>query len=123
MVRCPNCATENVDDARYCASCGHDLSGAAPAAAGTPTNMSGATGTQSNGKATASLVCGIVGLVFCGIILGILAIVFGQQAKKAIADNPNLGGAGAAQAGLILGVVDIVLGVGFLVFYLPRMGG
>ena len=67
----------------------------------------------TNGKATASLVCGIVGLAFFGIILGIVAIVLGSMAKKEIAQTGQ-GGRGQATAGVVLGVVDIVLGVIFV---------
>ena len=38
----------------------------------------------TSGFAVASLVCGIVGLLFAGIILGALAIVFGAIALKRI---------------------------------------
>ena len=61
-----------------------------------------------NGKATASLVCGIVGLLILGIILGIIAIVTGNQALKIEPDNKK------AKAGRILGIIDIVAAI-FLV--------
>jgi hypothetical protein len=67
-----------------------------------------------SGKATAALVLGIVGLPLAilfwpvGLVLGILAIVFGAiargDARKAGATNT-----GQAMAGIILGSVDIVL--------------
>ncbi|MEV0848369.1 DUF4190 domain-containing protein [Streptomyces sp. NPDC049954] len=60
---------------------------------------------NAGGMAIASLVLGIVGLFFLGIILGILAIVFGYLALKQASRN------GMAKAGLILGVVDVVFAV------------
>ncbi len=68
-----------------------------------------------NGMGTASLVIGIVSVVFSclwpvAIILGILAVVFGlvsrQRARRGQATN-----AGQALAGIICGVVGIVLAV------------
>jgi hypothetical protein len=65
-----------------------------------------------------SLVLGIVGLIFCGIIMGPLAISSASKAKDAMASDPSLGGEGLANAGKILGVVDIVL---FVIYMLIRM--
>ncbi|MFD8198781.1 DUF4190 domain-containing protein [Streptomyces sp. NPDC059701] len=71
----------------------------------------------SNGMGTAGLVLGIVAaVVFClwplAIVLGILGVVFGAlgrgKAGRGEATNP-----GQALAGVICGVVGIVLGVGF----------
>ncbi|UCM88926.1 DUF4190 domain-containing protein [Streptomyces marincola] len=59
---------------------------------------------ESSGLATASLVCGIVGLFFAGIILGTIALVLGGVAYRRV---PS----GMAKAGMVLGVVDIVLAI------------
>ena len=66
---------------------------------------------RNDGSAIGALVCGIVGLFCCGPILGIVAIVLSQTAKQNIERDPNLEGSGMAQAGLILGIIDIVLGI------------
>lgn len=61
------------------------------------------------GKATASLVLGIVGLLVCPIVCSVLAIVFGIQAKSEIdGSGGRLGGRGMAQAGVILGILGLV---------------
>ena len=57
---------------------------------------------KADGKAIASLVCGIVGLFIFGIILGIIALVL---ANKSIQTN---GPTGVAKAGRILGIIAIV---------------
>lgn len=72
-----------------------------------------------SGMATASMVLGIVGLVSLAcawlvfgvpaLILGILAIVFGSQAKKEIAAQPGLEGEGQAKAGFIMGIITTSL--------------
>ncbi|MEU6486444.1 DUF4190 domain-containing protein [Streptomyces sp. NPDC046887] len=74
----------------------------------------------SNGMGVAALVLGIIGVVlFCawglGVILGILALIFGligrRKARRGEADN-----GGMALAGVILGSVAIAIGAGFLAF-------
>jgi hypothetical protein len=64
----------------------------------------------TSGKATAALVLGIVGLVMCGLLAGIPAIILGSQARREIdASQGRLAGRGAAQAGFILGIIGTVL--------------
>jgi len=85
---------------------------------------------QGSGKATASMVLGIVGLVFgiCGcyglmisLPCCILAVIFGGQFKKDAALNPALvGELGKAKAGVIMGWiglgVSLLFTVGAIVF-------
>jgi Domain of unknown function (DUF4190) len=62
------------------------------------------------GEATASMVCGIVGLFFFGIILGPIAICLGVSAKKKIKENPQaLTGEGQATAGIVMGSIAVAL--------------
>ncbi|MEV5316711.1 DUF4190 domain-containing protein [Streptomyces sp. NPDC052687] len=63
-------------------------------------------GSRTNGLAIASLSCGVIGLFFLNLILGPLAIIFGVVARRQAAVK---NGAGMAKAGIILGVVDVVL--------------
>ncbi|WP_406726373.1 DUF4190 domain-containing protein [Streptomyces sp. GD-15H] len=63
-------------------------------------------GSRTDGPAIASLCCGIVGLFVLSIVLGPLAIIFGALARRRAAVK---NGAGTAKAGIILGVVDVVL--------------
>lgn len=64
---------------------------------------------QSNGKAIASLVLGIVSLVciflgygaLLGIVLAIIGLIIGTQAKK---ENPS----GMATAGVVLSIIGLV---------------
>ena len=70
------------------------------------------------GKATAALVCGIVGLLLCGVVLGPVAIYLGTQAKKEIRrSDGRLKGEGLATAGIVMGVIALI---GFIIsiFYL-----
>src|SRR5262249_3904351 len=59
---------------------------------------------ETNGLATASLVCGILGLFTC--LLGIPAIIFGVIAKKQIRRSHGMEtGRGMATAGIVLGSI------------------
>jgi hypothetical protein len=72
-----------------------------------------------NGKATASLVLGILGLVILYVIGPILALVFGHMAKNEIeASNGAQGGSGAATAGIVMGWIGIGLALLYLVLVL-----
>lgn len=73
---------------------------------------------ETSGKATASLVLGILALllfvVWGALVFGPLAIVFGVMARNEIKANPAKGGYGMATAGMTLGIVGIVLWAVFL---------
>jgi hypothetical protein len=71
------------------------------------------------GMAIASMVLGIISAVtFCAwyvsIPCGIVAIVLGMVAKGKVARGEG-GGSGMATAGLILGVIGVVLAIGFII--------
>lgn len=67
---------------------------------------------KTSGMATASLVCGIVGILFFGVILGPLAIIFGAIAMNRINEKPlELEGRGMAKAGIICGIIAIVVSI------------
>jgi hypothetical protein len=82
-------------------------------------------GPRNNGMGVAALVLGIVGLVLSwtvigGVVLGILALVFGLigrgRVRRREADN-----GGQAVAGVTLGSIAIVLGIVFLFVYLAQL--
>lgn len=93
MAICPNCRANNADGAVQCAACGAPLAAYAPVPAKTP----------GKGFGIASLVCGIVSFFIFGLILGILAVIFGGVAK-----NKGYRG-GMATAGIVLGVIGLAL--------------
>lgn len=67
--------------------------------------------TSTNTKAVASLVCAMAGFSFCllGVPLGLAAVVLGRQARNEMARRPGEGGYGLAQAGFVIGIIDLVL--------------
>jgi len=65
---------------------------------------------RSLGKATASMVCGIIGLLCFSIILGPVALGLGISAKSEIDRNPGMyTNRGQAQAGFVLGIIACCL--------------
>jgi predicted small integral membrane protein len=77
----------------------------------------------SNGMATTAMVLGIVALVtfwFCGLgsLLGVIAIVLGALGMSAAKKLPGEPLIGRAKAGLIMGIVSVVLSVIFLIGWL-----
>ncbi len=58
------------------------------------------------------MILGILGLVCCGFVTGIIAVVLGGQAKNEIAQSHGAQtGEGMAKAGVILGWVAIALSI------------
>jgi len=68
-----------------------------------------ATAQRTSGYAIAALVLGIVSLFIFGVICGTLAIIFGVKARNEIDRTPGLGGRQMATAGLVLGILGVVL--------------
>jgi hypothetical protein len=113
---CPRCGTHNDDNAWKCIQCGADLHTAYP-------TTYGAIEKTTSSKAIWSLVLAIIGPCCCTFILGILAIVLGVSARKEIRENPDrLTGDGIALAGIIIGIIDIVIGIGVSIFWLIKIG-
>jgi len=61
-----------------------------------------------------SIVCSISSFFFLPVIGGILGVIFGHTARKHIAEDPELGGAELARAGIIVGWIAIGLAVLFI---------
>jgi hypothetical protein len=62
-----------------------------------------------NGFAIASLVCGIIGLIIFGIILGPLAVIFGGVGLSRA--NRGASGKGLAIAGLVMGTIATIAAI------------
>ncbi len=96
---CTGCGNQVLQDSQICDFCNAIL---------TPDGIYHGPTVNAPG-ATAALVYGLIGLLICGIVFGILAIVKAREAKNAISYNPRYGGGGMATAGLVLGIIDLVL--------------
>jgi hypothetical protein len=71
---------------------------------------------ETSGKATASLVLGILGIVVVPLICSILAIVFGKSALNEIERRPGLRGEQQARWGYVLGWIGV--GLMAIVFFI-----
>jgi len=73
--------------------------------------------------AIGALAWGIVSLLGCGLFVGWVAIAFADRAKKAIRENPEFQGEGMANAGRVMGIIGIVMGVISLLDHFINPGG
>jgi hypothetical protein len=77
---------------------------------------------RNDGSAIGALVCGILSITcagYLGIILGPVALVLGVRSRRRITDSGGaLRGEGMAQAGIVLGIIGIVISIASLVFIL-----
>jgi len=63
---------------------------------------------RTDARAIASLVCGILGLLILGLVLGAVAVILGRRSRREIMEQPALmKGLGLASAGMVLGVIDM----------------
>lgn len=98
---CGNCLVD-IQGQKYCGSC------KVMAVKGQPVIEAATIPCKEAGEA---LMYSIVGLFCFGIILEPVAISKALKAKKMIAANPRLTGSGKATAGLIIGIVGLILWV------------
>jgi type IV pilus assembly protein PilA len=114
---CNHCGREVPDSSTFCNNCGANLTTAAPAVPYPVVPAPGPAETvPTSGKATASLICGILGLTIFSILTAIPAIIFGHMSRKEIRESGGrLKGDGMALAGMIMGYI----GTGVVVLIVP----
>ena len=88
------------------------------------TDESAAVRGPANGMATASLVLGVVALCLfwlfaVGLVLGVMAIVFGVLGMRKAGQLPGRFLHGRAKAGFVTGVVATVASIAFFVTLIP----
>ena len=77
---CNKCRTNNPDGVKFCSACGNELAEVAPVNSySAPAEAPVKEAEPGRGLAIASMVCGIVSFFLFGLILGVLAIVFGKE--------------------------------------------
>ena len=83
----------------------------------------GPPGMQPNAPgAVAALVCSLIGLFIFGIILGPIGIAQGNKAMRNINENPGqFKGKGMAQAGIVIGIIDVVGWLIYIIFVFGSM--
>lgn len=118
---CNHCGTQNADSAPFCSSCGKPTSMDATVAPPPPPPLSptpsvspaapvAAATQQTDGKATASLILGILSLTMFWILAGIPAIILGHMSRSDIRKSMGrLKGEGMALVGLIMGYISVAM--------------
>jgi predicted RNA-binding Zn-ribbon protein involved in translation (DUF1610 family) len=114
---CPYCGEMILAAAQKCRHCHTMLTG--PNAG--KTSITGQVAPVASGDGKKALILGIIGLVLCclpivGIILGALAIKYGNKAKE------NPAEAGIGQTAVVLGYIAVGLGILMILFNLIGMG-
>lgn len=96
-MSCSNCGHQNATAAAFCNACGGSLTGAPPL-------VRQVGPVRTSGMAIAGFVCAF----FCGLLGLILSIM----ARSEINDsNGELGGEGLATGGIVISVVNMLLGL------------
>jgi hypothetical protein len=124
--RCAGCAEEfcgnclvNIQGQQYCGACKvMALGGKMPVAAAAANEAA----SIPCPAAKEAVMLAIVGFLCFGFVLGPIAIVKALTAKKLIAADPRLQGAGMATAGLVLGIFSTFWGVINLLYLVRNMG-
>jgi len=115
MPTCPRCSSSIEADVSFCPTCGNSLGGAsAPPVARVPVSpaipVAYAGPHETSGKATASLICGIVAYLILPFFAAIPAIILGHLALSDIKKKAGqLKGNGLAIAGMVMGYAQVVL--------------
>jgi type IV pilus assembly protein PilA len=115
MKTCPRCSASMQDSVAFCSNCGNSLGAFAGAPSLSPPVSPGISATYTgqpvtSGKATASLICGIVAYVILPFFAAIPAIILGHLALSDIKKKAGLlKGNGLAIAGLVMGYAQMVL--------------
>jgi hypothetical protein len=137
MTTCPNCAFMNAPGSTQCASCGAPLVEAyswqapppppvveqappapplgqwSPPAYGpvlqTPFAAFSPGVVEAQKEAKKALIASIVGIFCCGLVLGILSIKWGNEARRTLDALGVVQGRNMAVAAMALGAVDVLL--------------
>ena len=76
---------------------------------------------RTSSAAVGSFVFSLVGILCAGFITGVIAVILGASALSDISKDPQLQGRGLATAGVIIGILDIIGWVIFMMVYVAEM--
>ena len=119
LAHCPECNNTISQSAFQCPHCGHPLAGPPP----TEARANQAAAGSMSGLSLAAMICGITGLVllivpciwWLGMVPDVLAVVLSCIALSKIRHG-EASGRGMAIAGLVCGIVGIVITLPLLVY-------
>jgi len=75
---------------------------------------------DARSKAKSAMVCGIIGIICFGVILGPIALGLGIKAKSTLQRYGVSDGQGMAMAGIVLGTIDIIFALLYFLSLLAR---
>jgi len=105
---CSNCGASVAENTPFCSKCGRPAQNLLQNAPPPPAASGYAGPQQTDGKATGSLILGILSLVALSIFAGIPAVILGHLSRKSIRQSRGrLTGDGMALAGLIMGYISL----------------
>lgn len=105
---CSNCGASVAQNAPFCSNCGRPAQNLLATAPPPPTGGQYTGLAETDGKATGSLVLGILSLVGFTILTGIPAVILGHISRTNIRESRGrLSGDGMALAGLIMGYISL----------------
>lgn len=120
MVNCPNCGTNNLDNASVCVNCGRSLMGAAQSYTPPPPQQPGYGTAAPAAQIPNYLVQSILVTLCCCLPLGVVAIIFSAQVNSKLAAGDIAGAREAsdkakmfAWIGFGIGLVIIILSLIF----------
>jgi uncharacterized membrane protein YvbJ len=115
---CTKCGAQITEGSNFCSKCGAAVDQSAaqsqPSSA-QPQPVQTVSVTPTSSFSIVSLVTGILGLFINP--LSILAIIFGALGISQTNKNPNLKGHGMAVAGLVLGIVVVVIWIIIIIWF------
>ena len=109
---CQKCGQKAEDGQTNCAKCGSIL---IPADNTASSSIVESIIPTKNPNALYSYYLGVFSLIpFIGLFLGVAALVTGFKGIKYSKENPGIAGIGHAYAGIILGVLGLLISAGFI---------
>ena len=114
---CPNCGTQNENDARFCGNCGRDLGAASAQGSAGSTQTFPPRQDQNRPFVPNHLIPAILVTIFCCMPTGIVSIVYAAQVNGKIQAGDIDGARRTSGAAKTWAWVSFGLGVGIVVFY------
>ena len=114
---CPNCGTQNENDAKFCGNCGRDLGAAQAQVPAGSTQTFSPRQDQNRPYIPNHLIPAILVTLFCCIPTGIVSIVYAAQVNGKIQAGDIDGARRTSGAAKTWAWVSFGLGLGILVLY------
>jgi hypothetical protein len=124
-MKCPSCGKQHLSGGKFCRHCGTLVSSTTagpPSAGGTGLGFGPSRFGARPHRGGMILTFGILGLALC-VILGVVAWIMGRSDLDEMRTGTmDSSGEGLTRAGMICGIVSVVLTVGTLVLWIVVFG-